>query len=183
VRLFKKSTPEVNAEGGTRNAESGNGNAEGGTRNAESGPRNAEGGTRKAKLEDEDVGLAEAIDASLSGAERNGITPAGEIPHSEFRVPHSDQIPHSALRVPHSNEIPHSALRVPHLRHGPHRVALCDLKRGTDRAGEEIFIQSEEEHTRRPLIWYKRDRRGNTSKFVRDGWGSTASNLGPSAFL
>jgi hypothetical protein len=134
---------EVNAERGVRNAESGKGNAECGTRNAE--------------LEDEDVGLAEAIDASPSKAGAEEASMAAIIPHS--------------------------ALRVPNLNHGPHRVALHDLKRGIDRGGEEIFIESEEEHTRQPKIWYKRDRRGDVSRFVRNGWGSTAVRLGRSAFL
>jgi hypothetical protein len=162
VRLFKKWTPEL-GEGEVK--------AEGERRKAELGSRNAECGTRSAEREEqEDMGLAEAIDASLSSTRPD----VGAM---------ATKIPHSALRVPHSDRIPHSEVRTPHLKYGPERVALRDLKPGFDRAGEEIFIESEEEHTLKPMVWYKRDRRGNTSRFVRNGSGSAVTRMGRAAFL
>lgn len=125
---------------------------------AEYEPPTAECGVQTAELKsDDEAALSNAID----------ITPP---------EPEPEQIDSPAVNS-------HSAIRTPQLKHGPDRVALHDLTRGTNGAGEEIFIESVEEHTRKPNIWYKRDRHGNTVKFVRDDWGSTATKLGPSAFL
>ncbi|MGD9587972.1 MAG: AAA family ATPase [Pyrinomonadaceae bacterium] len=82
-----------------------------------------------------------------------------------------------------TSTIPHSAVRTPHLKHGPKRVSIYDMERRIDRGGNEIFVESIEEHTNKPRVWYKRDRRGNTFKLVRNGLGNTVSHLGQSAFL
>ncbi|MBK9154195.1 MAG: AAA family ATPase [Chloracidobacterium sp.] len=73
--------------------------------------------------------------------------------------------------------------RSPKLIHGPKRVSIYDLERRIDRGGNEIFVESVEEQTNKPRVWYKRDRRGNTFKLVRNGLGNTVSHLGQSTFL
>ncbi len=67
--------------------------------------------------------------------------------------------------------------------YGPNRVSVYDLKRGFTRDGEEIFIEIEEEDTRRPKVWYKFDRKGTKFKSVRDSLGITSTRLGPTEFL
>jgi hypothetical protein len=45
------------------------------------------------------------------------------------------------------------------------RRSICDLEFGFDAYGQEIYVESREEHTRRPTVWYQIDRR-TTRRFV-----------------
>ena len=76
-----------------------------------------------------------------------------------------------------------SVVRIPQRKHGPHRISVYDMKRGVNRYGEEIFIQSSEEDTGRPVTWYKFDRKGIKIRSVRDANGITVTRLGLTEFL
>lgn len=88
-----------------------------------------------------------------------------------------------ATQIGPATAIPRSAIHSPQPRHGPERVSIYDLERRTDGYGVEIFVESVDEHTGKPKVWYKRDRRGVTVKSVKDPLGTTVTRLGPSEFL
>jgi len=46
-----------------------------------------------------------------------------------------------------------------------------------------IFIESADENSGRPKIWYQIDRRGNKTKFVQDNLGRAVFKLGPTEYL
>lgn len=73
--------------------------------------------------------------------------------------------------------------RTPQLKHGPERIFIYDLEHRIDRGGSLIFVESVEKHSGTPRVWYKRDRRGNTFKVVRNGLGNTAVHVGRSEYL
>lgn len=166
VRLLKKWTPEMGEYAGPA------ANADCGTRNAEfeaddAGSPPYEGGVDSRVFQRED-GVVLSNPSSLrpelttdSGEENHPVRP-------ERRPP--------LLRKegsPESSPQPY----------GPKRVSVYDLKRGFDRDGEEIFIESENEDTGRPKVWYQFNRRGNKVKFTKDNLGRLATNLGPTAYL
>jgi hypothetical protein len=57
------------------------------------------------------------------------------------------------------------------------------LKRIDNRIGEEKFIESADENSGRPKIWYQFDCRVNKTKFVQDNLGRTVFNLGATKYL
>ena len=66
---------------------------------------------------------------------------------------------------------------------GPARRSIYDLKRGLDGYGGEIFIESEEHHTGRPIIWYELDENGNIVRRERKLYTISTEHLGPGPYL
>lgn len=64
------------------------------------------------------------------------------------------------------------------------RRSIHDLDRDYDQNGEEIFVESREEHSGKPKVWYKRHQRsGNYSRYDRDSFGVIGTAHGPSPLL
>lgn len=64
------------------------------------------------------------------------------------------------------------------------RRSIHDLERDYDQNDHEIFVESREEHSGKPKVWYKRSpRTGNYSRYDRDGFGVIGTPLGPSPLL
>ena len=109
--------------------------------------------------------------------------PTSDLPHSPVTTPSAGQkspVCHPSLDKEGSS---HVAFEAPRRRQGPERVSVYDLKRGINRVGEEIFIESTDENSGRPKIWYQFDPRGNKYKFVQGNLGRTSYNLGPTEYL
>ncbi len=51
------------------------------------------------------------------------------------------------------------------------------LKLSYNGYGHEIFVETEDEHTGKPTIWYQTDRRGNKFRHVRRGFGTIREQL------
>lgn len=64
------------------------------------------------------------------------------------------------------------------------RRSIHDLERVHDEDGNEIFVESREEHTGRPKVWYRhQERTGNYRRYQRDGWGTSGRVHGLSPLL
>jgi hypothetical protein len=64
------------------------------------------------------------------------------------------------------------------------RRAIHDLERDYDQNDHEIFVESREEHSGKPKVWYQRSpRTGNYSRYDRDSFGVIGTTLGPSPLL
>ncbi|MEO7155928.1 MAG: AAA family ATPase [Vicinamibacterales bacterium] len=57
------------------------------------------------------------------------------------------------------------------------RIHVTDLKRGVDGYGRERFIEKEEEHNGRPILWYQYNSDGNLYRKERDSLGITLKRL------
>ena len=62
------------------------------------------------------------------------------------------------------------------------RRLIRDLERRTDGYGDEIFVESADEHGK-PLIWYKQNRQGHFTRWVRTIHGSSGTNIGRTEFV
>ena len=61
---------------------------------------------------------------------------------------------------------PHSPTNWP-----PAHAGGSDLERATDAYGREIYIESRDERTGKPIIWYQTDQKGNTRRYRRKLFG------------
>ena len=81
----------------------------------------------------------------------------------------------SAIPNPKSDCIPWAA--------GLARRTVYDLMWGEDGYGREIFIESEDEHTGKPTVWYLFDKAGHKIRHERNMFCVRTERLGASAYL
>ncbi|MFZ1700275.1 MAG: AAA family ATPase [Pyrinomonadaceae bacterium] len=64
------------------------------------------------------------------------------------------------------------------------RPTIFDLEHDYDHNGNQIFVESRQEHSGKPRVWYQRRSNGiDFARFVRDGFGTSGKTIGPSPFL
>lgn len=64
------------------------------------------------------------------------------------------------------------------------RRSIYDLERDRDPNGNEIFVESREEHSGKPKVWYRRRERGTDFvQYKRDSIGISGKTIGPLPFL
>ena len=64
------------------------------------------------------------------------------------------------------------------------RRLISDLPLDYDHNGVEIFVESREEHSGKPKVWYRlQPGSGNYTRYVRDSFGTSGTTLGPSPYL
>ena len=63
------------------------------------------------------------------------------------------------------------------------RRTVYDLMWGEDGYGREIFIESEDEHTGKPTVWYLFDKAGHKIRHERNMFCVRTERLGASAYL
>lgn len=66
---------------------------------------------------------------------------------------------------------------------GLRRRSIFDLERRVDRYGDEIFVESSEEHTGRPIVWYSYNSKGLVTRWQRDLFGSIGKAIGKSKWI
>jgi hypothetical protein len=62
-------------------------------------------------------------------------------------------------------------------------VSVYDLKRGVDGYDREIFIESEDESTGKPKVWYQFNKQGIKVRYEFKNFGFSTSYLGSSPYL
>jgi hypothetical protein len=50
---------------------------------------------------------------------------------------------------------------------GPARTSIFDLEMGVNSYGRDIWVEERDENTRRPNVWYQKDRHGKIKRFKR----------------
>jgi len=73
----------------------------------------------------------------------------------------------------------HHEVRIPR----PERRSIYDLTRGFDGYGREIFIESKDERSGKPTVWYQVDKNGNNTRFERSMICVKTERLGASVYL
>lgn len=63
------------------------------------------------------------------------------------------------------------------------RRSIYDLERRVDRYGDEIYVESTEEPTGRPVVWYTRNSKGLVTRWERDLFGSIGTAIGKSEWI
>jgi len=51
------------------------------------------------------------------------------------------------------------------------RIHITDLKHGVDGYGRDMFIEKEQHHDGKPIVWYQYDSKGKVIRKDRDSWG------------
>jgi hypothetical protein len=122
----------------------------------------------------DEIEAAEECEVGDTGSEPSTETGTTE-QHEITRKIQPTENPQSAFCNPQLDAIPWAA--------GLGRRSVYDLTPGIDGYGREIFIESEDEYTGKPTVWYKFDAKGNNVQCVRNGFCITVKRLGASPYL
>ena len=63
------------------------------------------------------------------------------------------------------------------------RRSIYDLDLGFDSYGNQIFVETRDEHTGKPRLWYQFDAKGNKLRHERGAFGITVEHMYPGPFL